>query len=55
MQALTKRMIYTPDGEKTISVHASDIIEVDVDIDIMTVSAFYRNYHNTRLTIKESQ
>lgn len=54
MQALTKRMIYTPDGEKTISVHANDIIELDVDVDIMTVSAFYRNYHNTRGTLFEA-
>ena len=44
MQALTEKRIYTQNGEKVISVHACDIRDLDVDVDIMTVSAFYRDY-----------
>lgn len=51
MQALTRKTISTQHGEKTISVHACDIRELDIDVDIMTVSAFYRNYANIRGTL----
>ena len=51
MQALTKKTIDTQSGEKTISVHACDIRDLDVDVDIMTVSSFYRNYEPTRGTL----
>lgn len=54
MQALTRKTIFTQYGEKTISVHACDIRDLDVDVDIMTVSAFYRNYNNTRGTLFEA-
>ena len=51
MQALTQKIINTQDGEKTISVHACDIRTLDVAVDVMTVSAFYRNYAPTRGTL----
>lgn len=51
MQALTKKTVFTRDGEKTVSVHASDIRDLDTDVDIMTVSSFYRNYTPTDGTL----
>lgn len=51
MQALIQKTIFTQSGEKTISVHACDIRDLDVDVDIMTVSAFYRDYTNVRGTL----
>lgn len=44
MQVLTKKTVFTRDGEKTVSVHASDIRDLDINVDIMTVSSFYRDY-----------
>ena len=51
MQALMKKSIFTQDGEKTVSVHASDIRDLDIDVDIMTVSSFYRSYMPSRGTL----
>jgi hypothetical protein len=36
MQALMKKSLFTQDGEKNVSVHASDIRDLDIDVDIMT-------------------
>lgn len=51
MQALIQKTIFTQSGEKTISIHACDIRDLDVDVDIMTVSSFYRDYTNVRGTL----
>ena len=54
MQALTARTFYVEGVEKTLSVHACDIREIDVPVDVMTVSAFYRDYHATKGTLFEA-
>ena len=54
MQALITKTVYTQDGNKTISVHVCDIRDIDVDIDVMTVSSFYRDYYNTKGTLFEA-
>ena len=51
MQALTRKRIVTHEGEKTVSVHVCDIRELDVDVDIMTVSSFYRDYSPVKGTL----
>ena len=51
MQALIEKTISTQDGEKTISVHACDIRDLDISVDVMTVSAFYRSYEPTKGTL----
>ena len=43
MQALTEKIISTQFGEKMISVHACNIRDIDIDVDVMTISSFYRN------------
>lgn len=51
MQALTEKIISTQFGEKMISVHACNIRDIDIDVDVMTISSFYRNYINARGTL----
>lgn len=51
MDALTQKIVQTPFGEKTISVHAQDITLLKEPIDIMTVSAFFRSYEPTPKTM----
>ena len=51
MQALTEKIISTQFGEKMISVHACNIRDIDIDVDVMTISSFYRNYINVRGTL----
>ena len=44
MNTLTEKTIHTQDGEKTISVHVCDILDLDEPLDVMTLSCFYRDY-----------
>ena len=54
MQSLTSKTVTTMTGDKEISVHACNILELDEPIDIMTISAFYRNYEPTPGTLLEA-
>ena len=54
MDTLNRKTVYTQDGEKSISVHACDIRDLDVDVDVMTVSSFFRDYHPTPGTLFEA-
>lgn len=51
MKPMVKKIVFTPYGEKSISVFVHDIAEIDEKIDVMTVSAFYRDYIPFRSTI----
>ena len=44
LDALISKTVTTPFGDRTISVHAQDITSIDFPLDIMTISAFRRNY-----------
>lgn len=54
MQAMIARTFYVEGVEKTISVHACDIRDIDLPVDVMTVSSFYRDYHAARGTLFEA-
>ena len=54
MQSLIKKTIMSGEIQKTVSVHACDIRELDIDVDIMTVSSFYRDYYPTDGTLIEA-
>ncbi len=51
MTTLTKIEIGTGQGAKSVSVVCGDIRELDRPLDVMTVSAFIRNYRPTRRTM----
>ncbi len=51
MTLLTERTIPTPYGEKSIAVTAQEISELREPLDVMTVSAFYRDYYPARSTL----
>ncbi len=51
MNALYSVNIPTNDGEKSISVYASDVLSFDESIDILTTSAFQRSYYPTPNTL----
>lgn len=44
MNTLTEVRIDSPFGPKTLSVHCGEIRDLDVPLDVMTVSAFFRDY-----------
>ena len=44
MEPLVRKIVTTPYGEKSISVYAQDIAELQEHIDVLAVSAFYRGY-----------
>ena len=45
MEPLVRKIVTTPYGEKSISVYAQDIAELQEHIDVLAVSAFYRGYY----------
>ena len=51
MNALNSKRISTPYGEKRIAVYAQDICDWTQPLDVMTVSAFYRDYIPLRRTL----
>ena len=54
MQSLIKKVIPSSAPTKTVSVHACDIQDLDIDVDIMTVSSFYRDYSPAKGTLFEA-
>ena len=54
MEGLNSKTITTIYGDKTISVHAVDIADLDTMVDVMAVSAFYREYEPTYHTLMEA-
>ncbi len=51
MNQLLEKIIFTPSGEKRISVNVQDITKLDEPIDVMTVSSYYRGYKPTNRTM----
>ena len=51
MDSLIEKSIHTSYGEKKIAVHVMDIRDLDEELDVMTVSAFYNDYHATPRTV----
>ena len=51
MQSMNSITLRTPFGEKRVSVYHTDILEFDAEVDILTTSAFYRNYEPTPRTL----
>ena len=51
MNSLIEKSIHTSYGEKKIAVHVMDIRSLDFELDVMTVSAFYNDYHATPRTV----
>ena len=45
MESIITKQIKTRFGDKSISVFSCNIIDFDMEIDILTTSAFYRSYH----------
>lgn len=54
MDALTEKIIHTSSGEKSISVHAMNLLQISEPIDVMAVSAFYHSYSPNRGTLMEA-
>lgn len=54
MQSLIKKTIQFGEIQKTVSVHACDIRDLDIDVDIMTISSFRRNYYPAKGTLFEA-
>ena len=54
MDCLTEKTIYTTYGEKSISVHVMDILKLDEELDVMTVSAFYHSYSPNKGTMMDA-
>ncbi len=51
MNSLIEKSIHTAYGEKSISVHVMNILDLREELDIMTVSAFYNNYVPAQRTL----
>lgn len=51
MNALNQKRIGTPYGEKSVAVYQQDIRDLDEPLEVMTISAFYRNYVPSRNTL----
>ena len=51
MDALNTISVNTPFGEKSLSVHCCDICEWREPLDVMTISAFRRNYYPVQSTL----
>ena len=51
MRELERFGITTPYGNKAIVVLHGDILELDRELDVMTVSAFYRSYYPSPKTM----
>ena len=54
MNTLNSKTIMTSQGEKTLSVHVCDIRNLNENVDVMTVSAFYRDYNPVQGTLLEA-
>lgn len=54
MDSMTEKIIHTRYGEKKIAVHVMDILNLDEELDVMTVSAFYHSYSPNRGTMMEA-
>ncbi len=51
MNKLSEVKLETPQGAKVISVLCGDITELREELDVLTISAFYRGYHPTPNTL----
>ena len=51
MQSLIKKTILFGEIQKKVSVHTCDIRDLDIDVDIMTVSSFRRGYYPAKGTL----
>ena len=51
MNALVSETVNTPDGDKSISIHAQDIRTLGSPLDVMTISSFRRGYHPVEGTL----
>ncbi|MBQ3460285.1 MAG: toll/interleukin-1 receptor domain-containing protein [Solobacterium sp.] len=54
MDKLIEKAIETPYGTKTIAVHAMDLNNLDEELDVMTVSAFFHSYSPNAGTMMET-
>ena len=51
MEALVKKTIYTPYGDKTVEVRVQDLLDLQEHLDVMTISSFYRGYRPSKGTL----